>query len=103
RLSGNAVLPPAQADDHPPDSAIADVDDPRPEHGERVDPERVAVVQVVVEERGPEVVGRADRVDVAGQVEVEIGHRNDLAVAPAGGPALDPEDRPQRRLADADG
>ena len=50
-----------------------------------------------------EVVGRADRVDVAGQVEVEVLHRDDLAVAAAGRAALDPEHRPERRLADADG
>ena len=67
---------------------------------ERVDPERVAVVEAVVEERRGEVVGRADRVDVAGQVEVEVLHRDDLAVAAAGRPALDPEDRAERGLAD---
>ena len=48
-----------------------------------------------------EVVGRADRVDVARQVEVEVLHRDDLAVAAAGRAALDPEDRAERRLADA--
>ena len=48
-----------------------------------------------------EVVGRADRVDVAGQVEVEVLHRDDLAPPAAGGAALDPEDRPEARLADA--
>ena len=49
-----------------------------------------------------EVVGRPDGMDVAGQVEVEVLHRDDLAVAAAGRPALDPEDRPERRLADVD-
>ena len=56
-------------------------------------PERVLVVEAVVEEGGGEVVRRADGVDVAGQVEVEVLHRDDLAVAAAGGAALDPEDR----------
>ena len=68
----------------------------------RIDAERVLVVEAVVEERAGEVVGGADGVDVAGQVEVEVLHRDDLAVAAAGGPALDPEDRPERWLADAD-
>ena len=45
-----------------------------------------------------------DGVVVAGQVEVEVLHRQHLAVAAAGRAALDPEDRPERRLADrADG
>ena len=69
----------------------------------RVDAERVAVVDVVVEERRGEVVRGADRVDVAGQVEVEVLHRDDLAVAAARGAALDPEHGPERRLADRDG
>ena len=76
--------------------------DARPEDPVRVDAERVLVVEAVVDEGAGQVVGRADRVDVAGQVEVEVLHRDDLAVAAAGGAALDPEDRPERRLADVD-
>ena len=64
-------------------------------------PERVAVVQMVVEERGAQVVRRADRVDVAREVEVEVLHRDDLAVAAARGATLDPEHRAEARLADA--
>ena len=101
-LAGDAVLLAAEADDRAPHGPVADVDDPRPEDRERVDAEGVAVVEAVVEERRCEVVGRADRVDVTGQVEVEVLHRDDLAVAAAGGAALDPEHRPERRLADAD-
>ena len=56
---------------------------------------------LVVDERRREVVRRADGVDVAGQVEVEVLHRDDLAVAAARGAALDPEDRSEARLADA--
>ena len=84
------------------DRPVADVDDPRPEDRQGIDPERVLVVEAVVEERRGEVVRRADGVDVAGQVEVEVLHRDDLAVAATGGAALDPEDRPERRLADRD-
>ena len=99
-LARHAVLAAAQADDRPPQGPVADVDDARPGDRERVDPELVAVIDRVVEERRGQVVGGADRVDVAGQVEVEVLHRDDLAVAAAGGAALDPEDRPERRLAD---
>ena len=67
----------------------------------RVDAERVAVVEVVVDERRGEVVRGADRVHVAGQVEVEVLHRDDLAVAAARGAALDAEHRAEARLADA--
>ena len=40
-----------------------------------VDAELVAAVQVVVDERREQVVRRADGVDVAGEVEVEVLHR----------------------------
>ena len=64
---------------------------------------------VAVDHGGEQVVGRADGVDVAGEVEVEVLHREELRVAAAGGAALDAEDRPEGRLAqgehgvDADG
>jgi hypothetical protein len=91
-----------RADDDVAQAPVADVDDARPQDPVRVDAERVLVVEAVVEERAGQVVRGADRVDVAGQVEVEVLHRDDLAVAAAGGAALDPEHRPERRLADVD-
>src|SRR5439155_9142037 len=66
----------------------------------RVDLERVLVVEAVVEERRGEVVRGTDRMVVAGEMEVEVLHRDDLRVAAARGSALDPEDRAQGRLAD---
>ena len=101
-LARDAVLAPAEADDDVAQRPVADVDDARPEDPVRVDAERVLVVEAVVEERAGQVVRRADGVDVAGQVEVEVLHRDDLAVAAAGRAALDPEDRAERRLADVD-
>ena len=92
-LARDAVLAPAEADDDVAERAVADVEDPRPEDPVRVDPERVLVVEAVVEERAGQVVRRPDGMDVAGQVEVEVLHRDDLAVAAAGRAALDPEDR----------
>ena len=99
-LARDAVLAPAEADDDVAQGPVADVEDARPEDPVGVDAERVLVVEAVVEERAGQVVGRADGVDVAGQVEVEVLHRDDLAVAAAGRAALDPEHRPEGRLAD---
>src|SRR5581483_11735771 len=64
--------------------------------------ERVPVQQVRLEHRREEVVRRADGVDVAREVEVHVLHRDDLRVARAGGAALDPEHRAERRLAQAE-
>jgi hypothetical protein len=68
-----------------------------------VDVEGVALLHVVVDHRRQEVVGGGDGVHVAGEVQVQRLHGDDLAVAAAGGAALDPERRPHGRLADGDG
>ena len=62
----------------------------------------VAVVDVVVDQRGQQVVGERDRGEVAGEVQVDVLHRHDLRVAAAGRAALHAEHRAQRRLAQAD-
>ena len=66
-----------------------------------VDVEGVAVVHVVVDQRGEQVVRGGDGREVAGEVQVDVGHRHDLAVAAAGSAALHAEDRAHRRLAQA--
>jgi hypothetical protein len=56
---------------------------------------------VVVDQRGEQIVGGADGVDVAGEVEIDVLHRHDLGIAAAGGAALDAEAGPETRLAQA--
>ena len=99
-LARVAVLLAAQADHDLAQRAVADVQDARPQHPVGVDAQGVAMVEVVVDERRGEVVRRADRVDVAREVEVEVLHRDDLAVSTAGRAALDPEHGPEGGLAD---
>jgi len=60
------------------------------------------VEDVRLEHRCEQVVRRADRVDVAREVEVHVLHRHDLRVAAARRAALDPEHRAERRLAQAE-
>ena len=66
-------------------------------------PERVALVEVVVDHGRQQVVGGRHGVEVAGQVQVEGLEGTDLAVAAAGGATLDPERRAHGGLADGDG
>src|ERR1039458_4559719 len=54
-----------------------------------------------VEHRGEEVVRRANRVNVAGEVQVEILHRHHLAQATTSGTPLQSEHRTERRLSQA--
>ena len=56
----------------------------------------------VVHQRGQQIVGRGDRVGVAGEVDVDFVLRDYPGVPSAGAAALDAEDRPQRRLPQVD-
>ena len=66
-----------------------------------VDAERVAPVDVVVDQRRQQIVRRGDGVEVAGEVQIDVLHRHHLGVAAAGGAALHAEAGPERRLAQA--
>ena len=66
-------------------------------------PKRVLIVEVVVHHGGQEVVGGGHRVQVPGEVEIEVLERDDLAVPAASGAALDAEGRAHGGLADGDG
>ena len=98
-LAREAVEAPAEAVDDLAHGAVVQVDAAPPRDGQRVDVEVVAVHDVAVDHGGQQVVGGAHGMDVAGEVEVQVLHRDELRVPAAGGAALDAEDRPQRRLA----
>ena len=101
-LARDAVQLAAEAHDDVAQRAVVDVEHAPPGDVVRVDVGRVALVEVVVQHRGEQVVRRRDRVEVTGEVQVEDLHRYDLAVAAARGAALDPEGRAHGRLADRD-
>jgi len=74
-----------------------------PEHDlPRVDTQVVPLLQVVVQKRRQQVVGRGHRVDVPREVQVDVLHGQHLGVAAPGRPSLHPEARPQGRLPQAD-
>ena len=100
-LAGEAVDVAAHADHDLAQRAVVHVEHPLPGHAADVEVELVAVVHVVVDQRRQQVVGGGDRREVAGEVQVDVGHRHDLAVAAAGRAALHAEHRSHGRLAQA--
>ncbi len=57
--------------------------------------EAVALINVVVNGRGKQVVSRSYGVDVAREVKVDILHGQNLGVSAAGGSAFDAKDGTQ--------
>ena len=101
RLARVAVRAAALPEGDRAQGAVVHVERALPVDPQRVDLVRVAVQDRRVEQRGEQVVGGSDRVDVAGEVKVQVLHRDHLSEPAAGGAALDAEHRPERGLAQA--
>ena len=78
---------------------VVHVHAPPPRNAPRIEVQRVALINMVVDHCRQKVVGRADRVEVAGEMQVDFVHRRHLRIAAARRAALQAEHRPQRRLA----
>jgi hypothetical protein len=92
----------AQARRDHPERPFVHVEDPAPGDAARIDVERVLPVHVVVDHRGQQVVGRANRMEVAGKMQVDVRHRNHLRETTAGSATLHAETGPEARFAQAD-
>src|SRR5919112_679720 len=98
-LARDAVGVGSQPHDYISQGSIVYVHHPSPGNALQLEVEGVALVEVVVDHGGELVVGLGDRVDVAGEVQIERLHRHDLAVAAPRGAALDAENGAHRGLA----
>ena len=97
-LPGHALHPAPQAVHDVPELPVVHIHAPPPGDLLGVDAQGVALLDVVVQHRRQQVVGRADGVEVPGEVEVDVLHGDHLGIAAAGGTALDAEHRSQGRL-----
>ncbi|VWM23686.1 Uncharacterised protein [Collinsella intestinalis] len=102
-LARDALGLAADAVDDVAELTVVHVNNALPSDALDVDTERVALLDVVVQHGGEEVVGGTDGMEVAGEVQVDVLHGDDLGVTAAGGTALDAKDRSERGLAQRDG
>ena len=78
--------------------AIIDVQDARPDDRPLIDAQLIAVMEVVVDDRGEKVVGGGDGVEVPGQMQVHAFSGLNARLPGAARPALDAKGRAHRRL-----
>ncbi len=100
-LAREAVGDAAERGDDRAQRTVVHVDGAAPGDAAAVEPERIAPVDVVVDQRAKQVVGGGDGVEIAGEVQIDVLHRHHLGIAAAGGTALDAEAGPERGLAQA--
>ena len=95
-LTANAVDDVAQL-------TVVHIDDALPSDAFNVNTELIALLDVVIKHGGQQVIGGTDSVEVAGKVQVDILHGDDLSPAAAGSTALNAKDGAERRLAQGNG
>ena len=101
-LAREPVCDPAERGDDRSQRPVVHVETAAPGDAAQVDAEFVAPIDVIVDHRGEQVVGGADRVEIAGEMEVDVLHRHDLGIAAAGRAAFHPEAGAEARLAQTD-
>ena len=93
----------ANAIDNMAQLTVVHVDDALPGDALNVNTELIALLDVVIEHGGQQVVGSTDGMEVAGKVQVDVLHGNDLGPTAASGTALDAKDGTERRLTQGHG
>ena len=83
--------------------AVVHVHHPAPGNPANIDLLLVSPVDVIVDHGRQQIVGRSDRVEVAGEVKVHFLHWDNLRITPAGCASLHAEARYERGFPDADG
>ena len=96
---GNTLGLPAEAVNDVAELTIVHVDSTLPGDLLRINPEGIALLNMVIKHSGQKIVGCADGMEIAGEVEIDVFHGNDLSISAAGSTALDTKDRPEGGLA----
>ena len=100
-LAGKTVADTTQGVGDLAQRPVIHIQSPAPGDAALVEVEFIAPIDVIIDQRGEQIVGRSDGVDIAGEMEIDVLHGHDLGVAATGGAALDPETRSQAGLAQA--
>ena len=82
--------------------AVVHIDHATPQHAFRIDVQLVALIDMVVEHGGEQVIRRTNGVEVAREVQIDVFHRQHLGIAAACRAAFNTKHRTQRRFAQGD-
>src|ERR1019366_1476928 len=102
-LAGIAVPNAAQPNGDLPQRPVVHVDHALPCDAPHIEAQLIAVMDMIVDHRGEKIVGKTDRTEVAGKMEVDVLHRNNLRVTAPSRAALHAKNRAERGLAQTNG
>ena len=97
-FTGDALHPSSQAVHDVAELAVVHIHAAFPDNFLSVDSQGVALLNMIVQHSGQEIVGRSNGVEIPGEVEIDVLHGNDLGVSTPGRAALYAEDRSQGGL-----
>ena len=102
RLARKAVGYAAKVDHNIAQGTVIHVHHAAPDNAARVNLKFVAPIDMVVDHRAQQVMGRGDRMKIAREMQVHFFHRHNLRQSTARSPALHAEIRPEAGFANAD-
>jgi hypothetical protein len=94
-LARKAIARAAKRDHGGAQRTVVHVDDATPHDAPQVEAQRIAMVDVVVDQRRQQVVGERDGVEITCEVQVDVFHRDHLRMAAARGSTFHAEHWPQ--------
>ena len=100
-LTWIAVCRAAQCHGNLPQRAIIHVKHALPGHSAHINAQRVAMMNMVVEQRGQQIVRERNGAEIAGEMQVDVLHRDDLRIATARRTALHTKHRAKAGFAKA--
>ena len=81
----------AEADDDVAQRAVIEIEHALPGDAAHIDVERIALLDVVVNDGRQQIVRRRDGMEIPREMQVDVLHRHDLGITAAGRTALEAE------------
>ena len=93
-LTHNAIALAAQTNRNMAQHPVIHIHDPLPDNPLDVNPQSISLLQMIIQHRRQQIVGAGHGMNIAGKMQIDILHRNNLRPAAAGCSALHAHTRP---------
>ena len=97
-LPGHALHPAAQAVHDVAQLTVVHIHTAFPGNLFHINPQRIALLNMVVQHGCQQVIRRADGMKISSKVQIDVFHRHHLSITAAGSTALDAKYRPEGRF-----